>query len=121
MQCATRFSNSATSQNLNQSQMIALLSLPSAEMKCGEGRRQKGLSNLINLNAEAQAKHRFGKFARTGFDKMILRRRQIKRNRAHNPPTIEHRLGGIETGFKGHFYNRHRKFDFLREGFRKEW
>ena len=31
MQCATRFSNSATSQNLNQSQMIALLSLPDAE------------------------------------------------------------------------------------------
>lgn len=31
MQCATRFANSATSQNLNQSQMIALLSLPDAE------------------------------------------------------------------------------------------
>lgn len=31
MQVAKRFSNSATSQNLNQSQMIALLSLPSAE------------------------------------------------------------------------------------------
>ena len=31
MQCAERFGNSATSQNLNQSQMIALLSLPDAE------------------------------------------------------------------------------------------
>lgn len=31
MQVADRFSNSATSQNLNQSQMIALLSLPDAE------------------------------------------------------------------------------------------
>lgn len=31
MQVAERFSNSATSQTLNQSQMIALLSLPSAE------------------------------------------------------------------------------------------
>ena len=31
MRCAERFSNSATSQNLNRSQMIEMLSLPDAE------------------------------------------------------------------------------------------
>lgn len=33
MQCAERFGNSATSQNLNQSQMIALLSLPESDVE----------------------------------------------------------------------------------------
>ena len=31
------------------------------------------------------------------------------------PPCLRGVLGGFETGFKGHFYDRHRNFDFFQK------